>query len=291
VTRRRSSDRQLADQRRDHRRDQRPDQRRDGVVPPALSDEAVGGACPVGQTGPMSDAPSREASDETPRAKPRRPAGGGWAAAAGDGPLLDLGEALGGRRGIVDASLPGFVLVVVNVAVSLGWAIVAAVATAVVIGALRIVRKEPLRQAVSGVLGIAFAALLAAYTGQAKNFFLPGIIINAAYAVALLASIAARRPVLGYVAAALDRRFVGWRADPALVRRATGATLVWIAVFVTRFVLQGWLYLHDHVGWLATARLAMGWPMWGLAVMASLLLLQPPASDDAPDERGARTAA
>jgi Protein of unknown function (DUF3159) len=62
-------------------------------------------------------------------------------------------------------------------------------------------------------------------------------------------------------------------------------------VFVTRFLLQGWLYLHDHVGWLATARLAMGWPMWGLAVMASLMLLQPPASDDASDERSARTAA
>lgn len=194
--------------------------------------------------------------------------------------LFDLGEALGGRRGIVDASLPGFVLVVVNIPAGLWWAIVAAVATAVVIGVLRLARKEPLRQAVSGVFGIAFAALLAAYTGDAKKFFLPGILINAGYAVALLASLAARRPVLGYVAAALDRRFVGWRDDAGLVRRAGYATLVWTAVFATRFVLQGWLYLHDHVGWLATARLAMGWPMWGLAVMASLMLLQPPETDD-----------
>ncbi|MFL6139616.1 MAG: DUF3159 domain-containing protein [Frankiaceae bacterium] len=228
----------------------------------------------------MSDAPGRQASDEPATTQRRRQPGGGRTAASGDAPLFDLGEALGGRRGIVDASLPGFVLVVVNVAAGLGWAIAAAVAAAVLLGTLRLIRKEPLRQAVSGVLGIALAALLAAYTGQAKNFFLPGIIINGAYVVALLASIAARRPVLGYVAAALDRRFVGWRDDPALVRRATAATLVWIAVFATRFVLQGWLYLHDHVGWLATARLAMGWPMWGLAVMASLMLLQPTTGDD-----------
>src|SRR4051794_38124848 len=167
-----------------------------------LSAEALGGSPSVGQTVPVSDAPTRatgdeasdEASDEPGATRQRRPVSG-LAAGTGDGPLFDLGEALGGRRGIVDASLPGFVLVVVNVAVSLTWAIVAAVGTAVVIGGLRIARKEPLRQAVSGVFGIAFAALLAAYTGQAKNFFLPGIIINAAYAVALLVSVAVRRPV------------------------------------------------------------------------------------------------
>jgi hypothetical protein len=198
-----------------------------------------------------------------------------------DAPLLfDLGQAMGGRRGIIDASLPGFVLVVVNVATSLTWAIIAAVITAAAIAVLRIVRHETLQQAFSGVLGIVLAALLAAYTGQAKTFFLPGILINGAYVIATLASIAVRRPVLGYVAAALDRRFTHWRSDRQLVRRATYATLVWATIFAVRFVLQGWLYLHDHVGWLATARLAMGWPLWGLAVMASLLLLQPPSTGD-----------
>jgi hypothetical protein len=206
-----------------------------------------------------------------------------------DAPLLfDLGTALGGRRGVIDASLPGFVLVVVNVATSLTWAIIAAVATAAGIAVLRIARKETLQQAFSGVLGIVLAALLAAYTGKAKTFFLPGILINGAYVVATVGSIAARRPLLGYVAAALDRRFAHWRADRHLVRRATYATLVWAAIFAVRFVLQGWLYLHDHVGWLATARLAMGWPLWGVAVMASLLLLQPP--EGAPERGGPRRA-
>lgn len=195
-------------------------------------------------------------------------------------PLFDLGEALGGRRGILDASLPGTVLVIVDVFASLWWAIGASVIAAVAIGILRLARHETLRQAASGVLGVILAALLAAFTGKAKTFFLPGILINGGYAVVMIASILARRPVLGYVAQALDKRFVGWRADAKLRRAATFATLVWTAVFAGRFLVMGWLYLHTHTTWLATAKLAMGLPLWGVAVMASLLLLQPPGDKD-----------
>jgi hypothetical protein len=235
------------------------------------TDSALGTAADSG-TETTADS-GTDTADSAARATDRRRSAGGRL--GDDAPLFDLGTALGGRRGIIDASLPGFVLVVVNVAASIWWAVLGAVVTSVLIGIVRIIRREPLRQAVSGVFGIALAALLAAYTGKAKNFFLPGILINGGYVVALLASVAVRRPALGYVAAALDRRFAHWRSDRGLVRRADYATLVWTAVFAVRFVLQGWLYLHDHVGWLATARLALGWPLWGLAVMLSLLLLQP----------------
>lgn len=190
-------------------------------------------------------------------------------------PLFDLAAALGGRRGIVDASLPGTVLVFVNVGAGLWWAIVAALLTAVGVGVLRLARHETLQQAASGVLGIALAAALAALTGKPKTFFLPGILINAGYVVACLASVAAGRPLLGYIAAALDARYAGWRADRRLRRAASYATLVWVGIFLVRAVVQSWLYLHDRVEWLATARLALGWPLWAVAVIGSLLLLQP----------------
>lgn len=205
-------------------------------------------------------------------------------------PLFDLGEAIGGRRGIIDASVPGTVLVIVNVFASLRWAIIASVLAAVVISALRVIRREPLRQAASGVLGIGLAALLAAYTGHAKTFFLPGILISGGYAVATLVSILVGHPVMGYVAQALDKRFLGWRGDPRLRRRATYATGVWVLVFLARFAVMGWLYLHNHTSWLATAKLAMGWPPWAVGVLASMLLLQPRNEPHAaqPDEAAAQ---
>lgn len=188
----------------------------------------------------------------------------------------DLATLLGGRRGVVDASVPGIVLVSVDVATELRWAIAAAVAAAAVLAVVRILRGEPLRQAAYGVVGMAAAALLAAKTGNAKTFFLPGIIVNVVYAALTLASVLARRPVLGYVAAMLDRRYAHWRTDERLRRAALYATLVWFAVFGSRALVQGWLYVTDHETWLATMKLAMGWPLWGVALATTLLLLEEP---------------
>lgn len=194
--------------------------------------------------------------------------------------MPDLATMLGGRRGVIDASVPGIVLVSVDVVTTLWWAIAAAVASAAVLAVLRVARGEPLRQAAYGVVGMAAAALLAWKTGDAKTFFLPGIFINIGYATALLVSIVVRRPLLGYVAAMLDKRYGHWRDDERLRRAATYATLVWLAMFTARAVVQGWLYLTDHETWLATMRLAMGWPLWGLALAATLLLLEEPELEE-----------
>ncbi|MEK8169981.1 DUF3159 domain-containing protein [Streptomyces sp. M19] len=41
-------------------------------------------------------------------------------------------------------------------------------------------------------------------------------------------------------------------------------------VFTARFVVQQWLYDGDHTGWLAFARIAMGYPLYGLAGLVVL---------------------
>lgn len=189
-------------------------------------------------------------------------------------PYIDIGEMIGGRRGVIDASVPGVTLVIVDTFAPLTWAIVVALVAAVAIAVLRAIRREPLRQAAMGVLGLAGAAALAAFTGQAKNYFLPGILINAAYAVLAVGSIVINRPALGYVAAMLDRGYSHWQEHPPLRRAATIATAMWAAVFGLRAIVQGYLYVHGHVHWLAPVRLGMGLPLWGLAVAGTLFVLE-----------------
>src|SRR4051794_6376417 len=186
---------------------------------------------------------------------------------------LDLAELLGGRRGVVDASTPGVVLVIVDTFAPLGWAIGAAVLAAGVVAVLRLVRHEPLRQAGMGLIGLAGAAVLAAVTGSAKTYFLPGILANAGYAVLTTASIVIGRPLLGYIAAMLDRGYGHWREDPGLHRAATIATAMWATVFTLRALVQGYLYEHDHVHWLAPVRLGMGRPLWARAAAGPLFVL------------------
>jgi hypothetical protein len=187
---------------------------------------------------------------------------------------FDLAQMVGGRRGVVDMSVPGVTLVIVDTFAPLGWAIVAALGAAAIVAVVRLVRRDPLRQAGMGLLGLAGAAALAAVTGDAKTYFLPGILANAGYAVLTLTSIAIGRPLIGYIIAVLDRGYSHWREDQGLRRAATIATAMWATVFTVRACVQGYLYAHGEVHWLAPARLGLGLPLWFLAVAGTLFVLE-----------------
>ncbi|MDQ1686220.1 MAG: hypothetical protein QOC82_2957, partial [Frankiaceae bacterium] len=152
--------------------------------------------------------------------------------------------------------------------------IVAACVSAGVLAVVRLSRGEPLRQAVMGLGGIAVAAALAAFTGQAKHYFLPGILLNVGYGVLAFVTIAVRRPLLGYVAALIDRGYAHWREEPGLRRAAMWATALWGTVFVLRAAVQGYLYVHNRVHWLAPVKLGMGLPLTAIALAGTLLLLE-----------------
>jgi hypothetical protein len=187
---------------------------------------------------------------------------------------FDLAQMVGGRRGVVDMSIPGVSLVVIDTFAPLRWAIVGALGAAAIVALIRLLRADPLRQAGMGLLGLAGAAALAAVTGDAKTYFLPGILANAGYAVLTITSIVVGRPLLGYVIALIDRGYSHWREDPELRRAATMATAMWATVFTVRAVVQGYLYAHGQTDWLAPARLGLGLPLWFLAVAGTLFVLE-----------------
>ena len=62
----------------------------------------------------------------------------------------------------------------------------------------------------------------------------------------------------------------GWRRDPRLLRAYTWATLLWALVFAARVVVQGLLYRYDEETWLGIARLAMGYPLVGVALLGTI---------------------
>lgn len=109
-------------------------------------------------------------------------------------------EQLGGWRGMVDASLPTVAFVVANAISGLAVGIWAAAGSALLVFALRLVRRQSVQQAVSGLFAVGVAVAIAAYSGQARNFFVIGIVRNAGIGVLLLGSLAVRRPLVGVVA-------------------------------------------------------------------------------------------
>jgi uncharacterized membrane protein len=216
-----------------------------------------------------------------PPIPPPRPRSGGLLGALqnldDDGPdsVRDaLLQAIGGVRGIIDSSLPTSVFVLGLVAGGLSVALIAALGSAALIALLRLFRHESLQQAATGLVGVAGAALVAYVLHSSAGFFLPGIVLNVLYAAAALGSVLAGRPFIGYVAALVEPRLAPWRSLPK-VRRAAGlASLIWAGMFAARVAVQGPLYLAHRTALLGAAKIAMGWPLWGLSVGASYLLLR-----------------
>lgn len=188
----------------------------------------------------------------------------------------DLMAAMGGPLGIVETSVPAIAFAAVYTVTDTNAAAIVAVAIALVLSVARLVRRESPRHALSGLIGVGFAAFIAARSGKAENFYLPGLLANAAYASAFLISLAIRRPLVGIILAQLHGGDDAWRANPRRVRAAARATWLWAGLFLTRLVVQLPLYLAGAVVALGVARTAMGLPLFALGLWVSWRLVRAP---------------
>jgi len=176
-------------------------------------------------------------------------------------------EQMGGVSGLVYSSLPIIVFVLANSFFGLTVGIWSAVGSAVAITILRLVRREPLQPAISGIFGVAIAAFIAHRTGSAKGFFLFGIWASLIYCGVFVVSVLVRWPLAGVIWNFLNGTGTAWRRDKPSRFGYDVATLALAAVFGARFVVQRWLYEADYTGWLAFAKIAMGYPLYGLALL------------------------
>ncbi|WP_435735758.1 DUF3159 domain-containing protein [Cellulosimicrobium sp. PMB13] len=220
------------------------------------------------------------------------------------GEQFSVAEAVGGVRGLVESVAPGLVFVVLYVATTdLTWALVGSVAVALVAVGVRLAQRTPVTQALGGLLGVGIGVVWAWRSGEAQDYFAWGLWTNAAYLLALLVSLAARWPLVGLVVegfrsgfgtgtdrtadaepagtaepGAFARWARAWRSDRTLMRRYAAATWLWVGLFAARLAVQVPLYLDGSVGWLGTARLVMGIPLWALVLWLTWVLVRRPAA-------------
>ncbi|MFC5951648.1 DUF3159 domain-containing protein [Pseudonocardia lutea] len=183
-------------------------------------------------------------------------------------------EQMGGVSGIVASTVPVAVFVVANVLFELKPALIAAVVAGVLVALFRVARRQPVQPAVSGLFGVAVCAFIAYRTGEARGFYLPGLLYSAALGLAFLVSIVVRWPLAGVIWNAVNGHGQGWRRNPRMLRAYTWASALWALVFASRLVVQGWLYNADEETWLGIARLAMGYPLLGLAIVGTVVAVR-----------------
>lgn len=180
----------------------------------------------------------------------------------------ELLDQMGGISGLIYSSLPVVVFVPVSTALGLVPAIVSALTIAALILVWRLWRRETVQPAVSGFVGVGLCAVIAYVVGQSKGYFLLGIWGSLFWAAVFAGSVLVRRPIVGYIWGFIKEHDSTWRRVRKAVWAYDIATLIWVAVFLSRFLVQRYLYDMDQTGWLGVARITMGWPLTVLAALS-----------------------
>ncbi|UPK73245.1 DUF3159 domain-containing protein [Nocardioidaceae bacterium SCSIO 66511] len=202
-----------------------------------------------------------------------------------------LSKALGGVRGMVEAAVPTILFTIVFLSVrELKPALIVSITVAAVLLVVRIVQRSTVQFAVNSLVGIgigAFFAWRSARGGgdesdQALAYFLPGILYNAGYAVAMILSIVVRWPVVGFLVGSVTGDPTAWRENPQIVKLCRNLTWLLVLPCIVRVVIQAPMYLAGSqdladkdlmVAMLGTAKIALGWPLQVAALLAMVYLL------------------
>lgn len=198
-------------------------------------------------------------------------------------------DALGGTRGVIEATAPGLVFVVVYVATrALVPTLIAALCVALLACVIRLVQRQGLQQALSGLFGVAIGVIFAAATGRGENYFAWGIVTNIAMALVFAVSVLLRRGLVAQFYGPLTGLPKGWQSDPTyadLRRSCSLLTWMWAGIFALRVAVQAPLWLSGQVAALGVAKLILGLPLFGLGAWATWWGLRrySSSSDDSSD--------
>lgn len=217
-----------------------------------------------------------------------------------DSDHFDLSAAVGGWRGVVEATAPTLVFITVLVLrpEALPTAITASLAVSAVALLARLLARQSLTQVLSGAALALISAAWAWRSGQAANFYASGLIINAVWLAVTAGSLLVRRPLVGALislwhtargegaqesgsgqgshepapASAPPRR-----PTPSQQRRYAQATAVLAGMFALRLIVEVPLYLagESALSALGVARLVLGVPLYAVCLWFVWLIARP----------------
>ena len=189
---------------------------------------------------------------------------------------LDLLGSVGGIRGIAEASVPALVFLVSFISTSeLVLSALLSVGLAAVASLVRLFQRQPLTQALAGVLGVAVSAAVALLQDDARGYYVIGFYISAAYGAAFAISMAVKWPIMGLIYGWIRGEGVEWQKNLIRRRKYQVATLLMVLVFAARLIVQLPMYWAHDVVALGTARLVMGVPLYALVLWFGWLVSRP----------------
>ncbi|MEU1337678.1 DUF3159 domain-containing protein [Streptomyces sp. NPDC090075] len=177
-----------------------------------------------------------------------------------------LFEAFGGVRGMVETVLPGLLFVTIfTINKDLHWSAIAALAVSVVLVVVRLAMRDTVKHAFSGVFGVAFGVVFAMMTGNAKDFYLPGMLYTLGLALAYIITTLCGVPLIGLILGPVFKENLSWRTrNPGRKKAYAKASWAWGLILLAKCAILFPLYW-----WANTAQL--GWVLVALKIPPFLL--------------------
>ncbi|MFF2964136.1 DUF3159 domain-containing protein [Streptomyces sp. NPDC057963] len=177
-----------------------------------------------------------------------------------------LFEAFGGVRGMVETVLPGLLFVTIfTINKDLHLSAIAALVVSLVLVAVRLIRRDTVKHAFSGVFGVAFGVVFAMMTGNAKDFYLPGMLYTLGLALAYLITTLAGVPLIGLILGPVFKENLSWRTrNPGRKKAYAKSSYAWGLILLAKCAILFPLYW-----WADTTQ--FGWVLVALKIPPFLL--------------------
>ncbi|MFC7924142.1 DUF3159 domain-containing protein [Streptomyces cinereoruber] len=169
-----------------------------------------------------------------------------------------LFEAFGGLRGMVETVVPGLLFVTIfTINKNLYASAIAAVAVSLVLVVVRLIRRDTVKHAFSGVFGVGFGVVFAMMTGNAKDFYLPGMLYTLGLALAYIVTAMAGVPLIGLILGPVFKENLSWRTrNPGRKKAYTKASWAWGLILLGKCAILFPLYFWadpTRFGWVSVA--------------------------------------
>ena len=184
-------------------------------------------------------------------------------------------NAFGGTKGLIDSGIPSVIfLISFNLTHHLHAALLASVAISGLLTLIRLIRRDTLQHALSGLIGVLICAWFANRTGNPSDVYVPKLLTNLGYGSVYLIANLAGWPVLGLMLGPILGENFKWRNHPERKRAYMRASWLWVVMFFTRIAVQYPIYRSGNLNLLGTVNLAMGYPLFIATAYGSWLVLK-----------------
>ncbi|MER6070780.1 DUF3159 domain-containing protein [Streptomyces sp. NPDC001817] len=186
-----------------------------------------------------------------------------------------LFDAFGGVRGMVETVVPGLLFVAIfTVDKNLHVSAIAALVVALVLVVVRLAMRDTVKHAFSGVFGVAFGVAFAMFTGNAKNFYLPGMLYTLGLALAYIVTALAGVPLMGLILGPVFKENLSWRTrNPGRKKAYTKASWAWGLILLAKCAILFPLYWWSDTTKLGWVLVALKIPPFLLAVWLTWVFL------------------